>query len=241
MEAGLFSPLTAHAVLILVGVISLVALVGISYNYSLIINNRGRLSKIEDLEREVNSLQRDLREIREQMVKYQLGEAVPVDKGVPKRAANMAAAGAAEGTLKQEVWQAFVNDYNNLANSMDVPKADQACENFVRNNRLQLLICVEPAAAEQGDGNPLYAPVDEVELSNFWAWQVPGENDMFAVVPNPLVAYDEDLHSKKGMKETFASNYEKGKCTNIQVKLPAQFRQKLGAWKIVRPGVIRVK
>ena len=50
MEAGLFSPLTAHAVLILVGVISLVALVGISYNYSLIINNQGRLSKIEDLE-----------------------------------------------------------------------------------------------------------------------------------------------------------------------------------------------
>ena len=57
----------------------------------------------------------------------------------------------------------------------------------------------------------------------------------------PLVEYNEELHSHKGMKETFASNYEKGSFKQLQVKLPAQFTQRLGAWKIVQPGVIKVQ
>ena len=241
METGLFSPMIADTVLILVGVISLVALVGISYNYSLMFNARGKIAKIEALEQELKILQRELKELKSQMVKYQFKEAAPIDKGVPKSAVNTAAAGAAESPLKQEVWQAFVDDYNNLARSMDVPKADKACESFVRNNRLHLLICVEPSDMENGGGTPLYAPVDEVELSNFWAWQVPGKADVFVVVPNPLVEYNEELHNHKGMKETFASNYEKGNFKQLQVKLPAQFMQRLGAWKIVQPGVIKVQ
>ena len=233
--------MTAHIVLILVGGISFVALVGISYTYSVLISNRGKIAKIEDLEREMKSMEREIKDLKAQMVKYQFKEAVPVDKGVPQSAINVAAASAGEGALKQEVWQAFVDDYNNLANSMDVPKAANACENFVRNNRLHMLICVETYDAENGGGEPLYAPVDEVELSNFWAWQVPGKTDAFMVVPNPLVEYNEVLHTQKGMKETFASNYEKGSFKQIQVKLPAHFTQRLGAWKIVQPGVIRLK
>jgi hypothetical protein len=241
MEAGLFSPMTAHMVLILVGVISLVALVGISYNYSLMLNARSKIAKIEDMEQELKTLQRELKELKAQMVKYQFKEAAPIDKGVPKSAVNTAAAAAAESPLKQEVWQAFVDDYNNLANSMEVPKAAKACEDFVRNNRLHLLICVETSDTETGGGSPLYAPVDEVELSNFWAWQVPGKEETFVVVPNPLVEYNAELHNRKGMKETFASNYEKGSFKQIQVKLPARFTQRLGAWKIVQPGVIKVQ
>lgn len=241
MEAGLFPPMVAHIVLILVGVISFVALVGISYNYSVHISNREKIAKIEDLEREFKSMQREIKGIKEQLVKYQFKEAVPVDKGVPKSAFNVASASADEGALKQEVWQRFVDDYNNLANSMEVPKAAKACEDFVRNNRLHLLICVETSDTETGGGSPLYAPVDEVELSNFWAWQVPGKEDTFVVVPNPLVEYNAELHNRKGMKETFASNYEKGSFKQIQVKLPARFTQRLGAWKIVQPGVIKVQ
>ena len=101
METGLFSPMIADTVLILVGVISLVALVGISYNYSLMFNARGKIAKIEALEQELKILQRELKELKSQMVKYQFKEAAPIDKGVPKSAVNTAAAGAAESPLKR--------------------------------------------------------------------------------------------------------------------------------------------
>lgn len=241
MEAGLFPPMIAHVVLILVGAISVVALVGIAYNYSIIIGNRGRMAKVDELEQEVKSLQREMKEIRERVNKAQLKDAVPIDKGVPVSAVNVAKPAADERQLKQEVWQKFVDDYNNLANSMNVPKAAEACENFVRTNKVHLLICVGPADPLTGDNTPVYAPVDKVEESNYWAWDVPGQPEDFAVVPNPMVEYTEDLHHHGGMKETFASNFEKASCKQIQVKLPAHFTQRLGAWKIVQPGVIRVK
>ena len=239
MEVGLFSPLVAHVILIVFGVISVVALVGIAYHYSLVISNRSKFARLDALERELKSVQADLKDIKAQLVKHQLKEGVPVDKGVPKTAVNVAAPDNNAGAMKKEVWQAFIDDYNNLAHSMNVPKAAAACENFVRSNRLHLLICVDPSDAETG--NPLDAPVDEVELSNFWGWNVNGKADVFAVVPNPLVEYNEELHRRKGLKETFASNYESGRFKEIEVKIPAQFTQRMGAWQIVQPGVIRVK
>lgn len=241
MEAGLFPPVIAHIVLILVGAISVVALVGIAYNYSIIIGNRGRMAKVDELEREVKSLQRELKELKERVNKYQLHEAAPIDKGVTPAAVNVATNKNEERNLKQEVWQKFVDDYNNLANSMNVPKAAEACENFVRTNKVHLLICVGHADAAAGDNGPMYAPVEKVEDSNYWAWNVPGQPEDFTVVPNPMAGYTEDLHHRGGMKETFASNYETGSFKQIQVKLPAHFTQRMGAWKIVQPGVIRVK
>lgn len=240
MEVTIFPPFVAQVMLILVGVISLVALVGIAYNYSIIINGRDKLAKLTELEHEVKSLQAEVKEIRGRLAREQLNEGAVQDK-VP-RPGKAKQEGAKEvQKLQTEVWQNFIDDYNNLAVSMDIPKAAEACANFVKSHKLHLLICVEPHNAESGRKTPLYAPVEETELSNFWAWPVPGKEEDFVVVPNPLPEYDEKLHNRGGMKETFASNYETGTFHQIQVKLPAHFQQRLGSWSIVQPGVIRVK
>ena len=52
MDVTIFPPFVAQVMLILVGAISLVALVGIAYNYSLVINGREELAKIAALENE---------------------------------------------------------------------------------------------------------------------------------------------------------------------------------------------
>ena len=234
MEAGLFPPLVASVLIILVGAISMVALVGLAYNYSFIISARTKISRIEELEHEVKALQRDIKELKERAAKKSAPEFAVPDKVAAKPVP------AEERKLKQEVWQGLVDDYNNLANIMNVPRAAEACENFVRNNKLQMFICKEPQAADGGQ-TPVYETVDTVDISRYWAWPVTGQPDDFIVMPNPLIEYNEELHNKGGMKETFASNYETGSFRHVQVKLPAYFTQRQGNWKIVQPGVIRVK
>lgn len=227
--------MVAHVILILVGAISMVALVGLAYNVSLTISNRKKIARIEELEHEVKILQRDIKALQDKLPKT-----TPPDNAVAKPVAEKAAGGTEAQKIKQEVWQRFVDDYNNLANSMKVPKAAEACENFVRNNKVQLLACVESGETEAGK-TPVYASVDSVENSKLWAWNVTGQANTYVVVPNPLLEYNEELHHKGGMKETFASNYENGSFKQVQVKLPAQFNQRQGRWVIVQPGVIRVK
>lgn len=240
MEAALFPPMVANVILISVGAISMVALVGVAYNYSLTISSRKKVAKVEELEHEVKILQRDIKELKERLTKISPPEPAAQEKVSVKSASSKAAGGIEERNLKQEVWQGFVNDYNNLANSMNVPKAAEACENFVRNNKVQLLTCTSP---QEGDGGrtPVYTLVDTVADSKYWVWNVTGQTEDFVVVPNPLLEYNEELHHKGGMKETFASNYETGSFKQVQVKLPAHFTQQQGLWKIVQPGVIRVK
>ena len=213
MEAALFPPMAAHILLIFVGAISMVALVGIAYNYSLTRSTRGKIARVEELERDVKILQRDIKVLQDRLPK----DAMP-DNTDTKPAMDKAAGAAIAGNVKQEVWQGFVDDYNNV----------------------QLLVCVESEKAENGK-TLVYTAVDNVESSRYWAWNVTGKPDDFAVVPNPLIEYNEELHHKGGMKETFASNYETGSFKQVQVKLPAHFTLRQGKWVIVQPGVIRVK
>ena len=157
MEAALFPPMAAHILLIFVGAISMVALVGIAYNYSLTRSTREKIACIEELERDVKILQRDIKVLQDRLPK----EAMP-DNTDTKTAMDKAAGAAIAGNVKQEVWQEFVDDYNNLANSMNIPKAAEACENFVRNNKVQLLVCVESEKAENGK-TLIYTVVDNVD------------------------------------------------------------------------------
>jgi len=236
MEPALFSPMAAQVLLILVGAISVVALVGIAYTYSLTVSNRRRLAKVESFEQSIKTLQQEVKELEGQ-IKKTLNALPSKEEGVAAKP--LAIDNAAVSKVKQEVWQSFVDDYNNLANSMNVPKAAEACEHFVQNNKVQLLICVIPH--EEIGETPVYDQVDNVEDSKFWAWNVTGKPNDFIVVPNPMIEYNEKMHNQEGMKETFASNYECGKFKQIQVKLPAHFICRQGTWKIVQPGVIRVK
>lgn len=220
----LFPPLVADVLIILTGVISLIALVSAAYCGSILIHGRKQVAKIAALEDGLKKTQQALDALLAQ----------EKEKTAPKRP-------AAAPTETPPVWQAFLADYNSLAVSMDVPKADQACEAFARNYGLDLLICVDHASEENGQAAPKFAPVEQIAASQYWAWLLPDQTEDYIVVPNPLHPYDQKLHTEGGMKETFASNYEQGEYHMIHVKLPAQFHKKEGKWKVIQPGVIQVK
>ena len=240
MEQALFSPMIANVIIILTGAVSLVALVGAAYSYSMLISSRKRLAKADKIEHELKALQHEVQEIKKHMANdggKEAAASLPADN--PAIAVNAPKRKLADRKLSPEVWQKFVDDYNSLAQSMNVPKATEACENFVRAYKLQMLVCVEANSANST--TPVYVVTDKVSDSSYWAWNITGKPEDFAVVPNPSVAYDEKIHHEGGMKETFASNYESGVFQQIQVKLPAHFSQHSGTWKIVQPGVIRLK
>ena len=148
--------------------------------------------------------------------------------------------------MKRSVWQNFVDDFNSLAQSMDVPKADVACENFVGLHKLVLLDCIAHSGAniKGSQAEPIFAVEKSVKGSAYWAWPLPGEKGRYAVVPKPIISYDDNLHSEGGMKETFASNFENDPGSvyrHVSVKFPAIFKKEGEKWKIEQPGLIRLE
>ena len=130
------------------------------------------------------------------------------------------------------VWDTFLENYNHIAESMAVPGQLKACENFVADNDLKILVYT---------GDMKFVFVSRVVDSKFWAWRIE-ESTKYVVIPNPMITYDEHLHIHEGMKETFASNYENGKYTRYFVQLPAIFNyDKENGWKILEPGVIKLE
>ncbi len=142
---------------------------------------------------------------------------------------------------KEAVWQSFLENFNHLAHSIDIPAADKACANFIAMNKLTLLYCQNHAANSNGNPAPEFATAKNMESSTFWAYLLPGSADRYAVVPNPLNPYQQELHEEGGMKETFASNYELGTCRHMAVKLPALLRNNGSEWMIDQPGVIHLE
>ena len=147
----------------------------------------------------------------------------------------------AGGGVRSAEWQEFVGDYNNLARSVDVPRFEQACKNFVELHEIRLLVCLSPSGIDANgmEQPPRFASVNDGE-SDFWAWPIPNYKSKFAVVPDPTISYDEKLHMEGGMKETFASNYDSGIYRHVEVKIPAIFSHKNDKWSIEQPGLIRL-
>ena len=239
MNMALFPPLVADFLLILTGVISIVALVAAAYSWSINIGQRKQLDQFAAIEAELEKVKRDLRNLNSKMVPPEQPAAGAESATALTSAVDPGPTTA--GVSQVPIWQAFLADYNSLAVSINVPKADKACELFVQNYKLSLLICVDHAAQENGQTVLKFVPVEQSAGSQYWAWPLPDKNGVYAVVPNPLQSYDQKLHTESGMKETFASNYEQGVYRILQVRLPAQFQCREGAWEIIEPGVIQVR
>lgn len=140
------------------------------------------------------------------------------------------------------IWQRFIDDYNHLADSLDAPLAEKACEDFCDQQQLQLLICTDHAAEINGQRMPRFERTATFAACTYWAWPITGQPGDYAVVPNPLVPVDKDANDHGGIKETFATNYEEDSqpYKHIQVRLPALFRLDHDRWLIDQPGVIRL-
>lgn len=234
----LFPPIVANVMLVLIGVLSMVSLVGLAYNWTLVISERKQFNKIHGLEKSVSKLQLEVKELKERLAAEQLKDAVSLPAEAIDKPHSLPTPKQQE---EQEIWREFLEDYNNLAASMHVPKAEQACQVFAEDHDLVFLICKDHAAQENGRTVPKFAAVQSLSECTYWAWPVKEAPGAYVVVPNPLVSYNQKLHTEGGMKETFASNYEQGTAETIQVRLPAKFQQQGDRWKIVQPGVIRVK
>ena len=89
--------------------------------------------------------------------------------------------------------------------------------------------------------SPKFAEVDGVAMSAFWAWQSTAGDGRYAVVPSPLHPYDKQSHDTGGLKETFASNFEDGVYSKMEVKLPAIFRRVENRWQVEQPGLIHLE
>lgn len=201
-------------------VISIMALMAAAYSMLAQFKN-GR--QIEENSAEIQKLKEE--------IKFRM----PRDYNAPKKAA---AKPENQAEINESLWHSFVADYNSLARSMAIPKAEEACNAFCAAHGIKMLVCTDHAANIGGMIAPKFNAVNDAGSSTYWAFNL--KENLYAIVPNPLVPYSEKMHTEGGMKETFASNYENGSYKNIQVKLPAIFKNQKGLWKIENPGVIRV-
>lgn len=241
METMLFPPLLASFMLVLVLVLGVGALVAAAYNWSMLVAVRKDFKKLTDLAKDVTFLRQEINNLKKADAGDNGSEPAAPQPASPLKGDSASNQAYSPLATAKPVWSNFVMDYNSLAVSMNVPKADEACRAFVENYHLALLAVDMEKSRQQGGTVPQYKQVDTIENSCFWAWKIPVAGlDNYAVVPNPMHKYNAKLHNEAGMKETFASNFTDGEYSGIMVKLPATFAAAQGTWKIKDPGAIRL-
>lgn len=187
--------------------------------------------------RQFSGLSADLKELSKALegLKAPAPEEIPEEIPLPEPEAS------GQPIKKDVIWKPFVEEYNRFAAGMKNPGAEGACEKFVKEKQIKLLMCLDHAAQENGMPSPKFTEVQSVPVGGFWAYPLPEVADRYAVVPNPMIPYEQKIHEEGGMKETFASNFESGVYRTISVKMPALMHYDGGRWIIDQPGMIRVE
>ena len=234
-SVGILPPFLSDAITFLGVVLSIILLIAFAYIWSTQRQDREDIAKLsagfKQLSKKVKVLEENSGQTTVVKQEENLPNAEPFGMAIEKKVQPVESEPIENENISKNVWETFLENYNHIAESMAVPGQLKACENFVSENNLKILAYI---------GNMKFILVSSVADSRFWAWQIEGSKK-YVVVPNPMVTYDEELHSREGMKETFASNYEKGKYTKYFVKLPAIFSyNNENDWKIIEPGVINL-
>ena len=139
------------------------------------------------------------------------------------------------------IWQDLLDDYHALCENFDRTKGAELCMPIITKYGLHLLVCSDHAAVENGKAMPKFEEVEDLNEATFWAYDIPGQPDDFAVVPSPMFPYDQNLHESGGMKETFAARYEAGMTyDHVTVDMPALFSKRNDKWNIEQPGLLRL-
>ncbi len=248
VDVGILPPVFRDVLIILCIVLGVLLLLAVAYLWTLMHESKIQSGQVKRLTGDMKAVTAELRTLQSILMPEQFGK----EKGgeTEEKSEQVLSFPQEEEkpvSVKRSVWQDFVDDFNSLARSMDIPKADVACENFVGLHRLTLLRCIFPSSS---DGNhsempPKFALGKDIAEGVYWAWPVPEEEGRFAAVPRPDMDFDEKLYREGGLKETFASNYENGAkgavYRHVEVKLPAIFVNKNGNWQIEQPGLIRLE
>lgn len=228
---GIFSPVLSDTLLVLNIVLSVILLCAFAYLFT----TRHQTGEIAQLKDRVKKLSNNLKALEEK-----IKEAPPPKKvdTLPEPDAfgmdfgkKAKPAVAPNIPVGNQVWSTFVAEYNHIAGSMLVPGQVEACQKFVGENNLRLLMCGLI-------GN--FIGTNSVEESNFWAWKI-SDTKNFAVVPNPLKPCTGELYEEYGLKSVFAMNFENGVYKKYEVKVPAIFTtDENNRWQLKDPGVVEL-
>lgn len=225
----IISPTLSSILLFLSLALGVILLIAFAYLWSIRRQDREELERlsiiVKNLSKKIKELENPLDEKSDVKKVDTVLEAepfgIPIDKD--------------SSSSKNEVqvsWESFIENYNHIAKSMAVPGQLKACENFVTENNLTILICGAKAD---------FVLASSVAESRVWAWKMEG-SDKYIVVPNPMIAYDEELHIHGGMKNIFKSNYESGIYGTYFVEKPAIFScNDKNKWKILELGVVKLE
>ena len=139
------------------------------------------------------------------------------------------------------IWQDLLDDYHAMRETFSPERGAELCQPIIDKYGLHLLICSDHAATENGKTMPKFETVDDVNEATFWAYDIPGQPNDFAVIPSPMFPYDQKMHEEAGMKETFATRYEAGKSYDkLTVDMPALFSLRKDKWNIEQPGLLKL-
>ena len=139
------------------------------------------------------------------------------------------------------IWQDLLDDYHAMRETFSPERGAELCQPLIDKYALHLLICSDHAATENGKTMPKFETVDDVNEATFWAYDIPGQPNDFAVIPSPMFPYDQKMHEEAGMKETFATRYEAGKSYDkLTVDMPALFSLRKDKWNIEQPGLLKL-
>ena len=140
------------------------------------------------------------------------------------------------------IWQDLLDDYHAMRETFSPERGAELCQPLIDKYSLHLLVCVDHAATENGKAMPKFETVNDVNEATFWAYDIPGQPNDFAVIPSPMFPYDQKMHEEAGMKETFAARYEVGKSYDkITVDMPALFSLHKDKWNIEQPGLLKLE
>lgn len=228
-----FSPFVIALVAALGLVLGILSLIAAAFNTALHHQRRGLSGRIAALEEEVRMLKEEAE-----------GRAAEPEPGPgPEPESEPEPAAPAEPPKHERPkapWQDFVDAYNALADTAADEKRPALCEKFIKDQKIELLVCVGYDTQHANQHMPQYESTQSLKDAVCWAAPVPGKETEYAVVPKLDQVYTQELHDKKGLKETFASNFEKGDKKGIHIRIPAIFHKKGDGWKVANPGVIRL-
>ena len=135
----------------------------------------------------------------------------------------------------------YIRDYNALYDVKGTMfQKKKAQDDFIRQYEVQGMKCTNMQLRfSRPELEPRFVAVAATRDADFWG--MPFGNNLFAVVPNPFLIYNEEMHTAGGMREAFYSNYRTDHTyTRFIVKEIATFQfGTIG--KVFKKGQIEVK
>ncbi len=217
-------------------ILSLILNVFSFFSFAYILMTRGKNDMTPKLQADIKKLSNDLKllesKVKDLQPKRAVTELPPVEAFGGFKAEEPTLEVPDESGIDFSAMTPFIDEYNLLAASMSVPKQRQACEKFIKEHDLKMI---------RYGGMMNFLPAVDVEESNYWAWKIPNQKSLYAIVPNPMIPCDREVYERGGMNTTFEANYKDGVYVRYVVLRPATFTvDSANAWKIENVGELNL-